>query len=190
MAASDAFVLLLTGPAGAGKSAAAREWAASRASTTAHIPVDDVRELVVAGFADPREGWTAETQRQYDLARRNCAAMAKNNVAAGVTTVIDDAIFPHWESCDYAGWRAALGETPHYLVALLPDETAVITRNARRHGRRLLAPEMLHVIYEMMEPWRDQRRVPVLDTTNLLIPEVALAIQRAVETLRASGDSG
>lgn len=186
----DAFVLLVTGPAGAGKSAAAHAWAAGRATSTAHIQLDDVRELIVAGFADPRDGWTAETQRQYELARRQCADMARRYVAAGVTTVIDDAIFPLWESCDYAGWDAALGDTPHYLVTLLPDEASIIARNAQRHGRRLLTTDLLHVIYAMMEPWRDQQRFPVLDTSALSIAETALAIQRAVDILRTRGASG
>jgi adenylylsulfate kinase-like enzyme len=83
-----AFVLLITGPAGAGKSAAAAAWAAGRATLTAHIALDDVREFIAADYADPRDGWTIETQRQYDIARPNCADMARRYVAAGITCVI------------------------------------------------------------------------------------------------------
>lgn len=187
---NGAFVLLVTGPAGAGKSAAAHAWAANRATPTAHIQLDDVRELIVSGFADPRDGWTSETQRQYELARRHCADMAGGYVAAGVTTVIDDAIFPLWEACNYPGWNAALGDTPHYLVVLLPSEAAVIARNAQRHGRRLLTPDLLHVIYEMMEPWRDQRGFPIVDTSALSIAETAQDIHHALDVLRAGGASG
>jgi hypothetical protein len=108
-----------------------------------------------------------------------------------VACVIDDAIFPLGASLNYDdGWRIALGDTPHLFIALLPDEATVIKRNAYRHERRLLAPDMLHVIYEMMKPWRDQERFPVIDTTRLTISEVALAIERTVHSMREKGNSG
>ena len=58
-----AFVLFISGPAGAGKTAAAAVWAAGRSSPTAHISLDDVGELIATGYADPRDGWTPETRR-------------------------------------------------------------------------------------------------------------------------------
>ncbi len=57
MPQAQPFVLLITGPAGAGKSTAAAAWAARQTSPTAHISLDDVREFMVAGYADPRDGW-------------------------------------------------------------------------------------------------------------------------------------
>lgn len=185
----QAFVLLITGPAGAGKSAAAAAWAATQGSPTAHIQLDDVREFVAAGYADPRDGWTSETQRQYEIARQNCADMARRYVAAGITCAIDDAIFPRWDMVNFEGWRQLLLATPLYLLVLAPTLAAVAERNARRHGRRLLAPEMLHTIYDMMEPWREQRQWPVIDTSSLSVAETALAIQQAVEDMRKQGNS-
>lgn len=184
-----AFVLLITGPAGAGKSAAADAWVAGRTSPTAHISLDDVREFIAAGYADPRDGWTRETQRQYDIARQNCADMARRYVAAGITCVIDDAIFPQWADVNYAGWRQLLPDLAHHLVVLLPSLAVVTERNARRHGRRLLAPEMLSTIYDMMAPWREQSHYPVIDSSTLSIAETATAIQRAVEAMRERGNS-
>lgn len=183
------FVLLITGPAGAGKSAAAAAWARRQKSPTAHISLDDVREYIVAGYADPRDGWNDETQRQYELARRHCVYMARSFLAAGMTCVIDDAIFPHWTDASYDGWLAELKDIPHLLIVLLPDEASVIERNAHRHGRRLLAPDMLHIIYEMMASWRDQERFPIIDTTTLAISEVALAIEHTVNAMRERGNS-
>lgn len=155
MPQAQPFVLLITGPAGAGKSTAAAAWAARQTSPTAHISLDDVHEFMVAGYADPRDGWNDATQRQYELARLHRACIARSFVDEGVTCVIDDAIFPLWADVNYEGWKAELRNTPHLLIALLPDEVTVIHRNIQRHGRRLLAQDMLHVIYEMMKPWRD-----------------------------------
>ncbi len=182
-----AFVLLLTGPAGAGKSAAADAWATGQRRHAAHIALDDVREFVRAGWADPRDGWSPETDWQYGIARRNCADMARRYVAEGITCVIDDAIFPRWESANYAGWENLLAETPHCLIVLLPSYDAITARNARRAGRRLLAPEMLRTIYDMMFPWGEQQDAPIINTTSLTIAQTAQEIERVIAQLRASG---
>ena len=189
MSGGGAFVLLVSGPAGAGKSAAAATWASEQARYAAHIELDAVREFLKAGVADPRDGWTAETDWQYNIARRNCADMARRYVAEGITCVIDDAIFPLWESANYAGWRQALGETPHALIILLPSYATVAVRNAQRHGRRLLAPDMLRTIYDMMLPWEDQRDFPVIDTSSLTIAQTAQRMRSALDDLHAAPDA-
>lgn len=181
---NDAFVLLITGPAGAGKSAAAAAWAASQTRPAAHVSLDVVREFVVAGFADPRDGWSAETDWQYRIARSNCAAMARRYVSAGITCVIDDAIFPAWERVDYAGWAQELGDTPHELIVLMPSFEVVAERNARRSGRRLLSSDLLRTIYDMMRPWLEQHRFAVIADSTNSVEGTALAIQRAVESKR------
>lgn len=181
---SAAYVLLLTGPAGAGKSAVAERWASRRATPTAHIALDDVRQLVKAGYADPARGWTAETARQLELARRGCVALARLYVEAGITCVVDDAVFPAWEPAAYAPWDAALGALPHALVALMPSYATVRARNALRRGRQLLPEDLLRVIYDLMLPWRQQTRVPVLDNSAWSLDETA---ERLSETVRALG---
>src|SRR5690606_33563038 len=49
-----AIAVLLIGPAGAGKTSVAKYWADHRRMPTAHISLDDVREWVRSGFADPQ----------------------------------------------------------------------------------------------------------------------------------------
>lgn len=186
MPKEGAFALLLTGPAGAGKSAAARAWATARPGFSAHIQLDDVREQIIGGFADPIEGWSAQTQCQYEIARENCADMARRFVGEGIACVIDDAIFPLWEGVDYTGWRRLLADVPHMLVVLLPRYEVVVARNNRRQGRRLLAPALLRTIYDMMMPWAEQSEFPVIDNSALSLAETAQAIQRQVERLRPS----
>lgn len=179
-----AFVLLLSGPAGAGKSAAAREWARRQPGQVAHISLDDIRALLVNGFADPRDGWNAETDRQFVLARQNGADLARRFVHAGVVCVIDDAIFPDWQYANHAGWLSALGDLPSYLIVLMPSYETLVERNAQRSGSRVLGGPMLRDIYQMMLPWRDQTSAPVLDTTTLSITETAEGIQRELDRLR------
>ncbi|HZC07223.1 MAG TPA: AAA family ATPase, partial [Ktedonobacterales bacterium] len=123
-----AFTLVITGPAGAGKSVAAETWAQAQSQPTAHVSLDDVREFLRTGYADPRDGWTPEVDRQYQIARSLCAGMARRYVSEGITCVIDDAVFPLWDRVDFPSWRVALGETPSYLIALLPSYEAVVER--------------------------------------------------------------
>ncbi|MGW3558326.1 AAA family ATPase, partial [Streptomyces sp. NPDC000963] len=59
--------VLLIGPAGAGKTTVARHWAQRRRVPTAHISLDDVREWVCSGFADPQSGWNEHSEAQYRL---------------------------------------------------------------------------------------------------------------------------
>ncbi|HEX8730155.1 MAG TPA: AAA family ATPase [Ktedonobacterales bacterium] len=178
---SDPFILLVSGPAGAGKSAAADVWARSRPGYTAHIELDNVRECIKGGYADPRDGWSPDVDWQYRMTRANCADMARRYVSEGITCVIDDAIFPLWEDVNYAGWSQLLGAIPHQLIILLPDFETILARNARRSGSRLLSPEMLRVIYDMMLPWCDQHSYPVIDTSQLSIAQTAQRIQSALD---------
>ena len=171
MSHQHAFTLVITGPAGAGKSATAEAWAQAQSHPTAHVSLDTVREFLCAGYADPRDGWTPEVDRQYQIARSLCADIARRYVSEGINCVIDDAVFPLWDRVDFPGWRLALRETPTYLIALLPSYEAVVKRNARRQGRRLLQPPLLRTIYDMMLPWREQREIPSIDTSALTIAE-------------------
>ena len=178
------FILLLTGPAGAGKTTAARAWASKQQRPTAHIPLDDVREFVKSGFANPPDGWHEEVGRQYRLARQGCATLAINYINAGFLCVIDDAIFPEWEEVNYAGWQELLAGAPHYLIVLFPDFEYLVQRNRQRSGNRLLSEAMLRVIYDLMLPWRDQDAVPVIDNSKLSIDETVEALEVEVGRVR------
>ena len=180
-AAEAPFVLLVTGPAGAGKTSAAASWATARPRPAAQFSLDDVRDFLKSGYANPEDGWNEETQRQYDLARELSATLAARYVEVGITCAVDDAIFPEWPAADYAGWRDALAGVEHAVVVLLPRLDVVLERNERqpRVGRRRLRRETVEVIYELMLPWREAG-VPVIDNSDLSIAETVAEIDRAV----------
>ncbi len=175
------FLLLLTGPAGAGKTTVARVWASAQPRPAAHISLDDVRDFVKSGFVNPADGWNDEAERQLVLARQGCAFLARQYAQAGFLCIIDDAIFPGWESANYGGWEELLAGVPYYLVVLLPKFEYLIERNQHRTGNRLLSEAMLRTIYEMMLPWRDQTAFPVIDNSDLSIEETVRAVQAAGE---------
>lgn len=179
----NSFVLLLTGPAGAGKTTVAQVWASRQQRPTVHISLDDVRDFVKAGYANPSDGFASAIEQQYQLARQGCAALALIYAKAGFLVIIDDAIFPQWEAVGYNGWHELLLEVPHSLMVLLPAFESIAERNQQRSGRRLLSEGMLRTIYEMMLPWRDQHIFPIIDNSALSVEETVARLQSEVERL-------
>lgn len=81
--------LLLTGGPAVGKTVTATSLAEA-IPRTAHVDVDDIRQLVKNGGAAPWEG--AEGRAQQLLGVHNAAALAGNFEAAGFTVVLTDVV--------------------------------------------------------------------------------------------------
>lgn len=170
--------VLLIGPAGAGKTTIARHWADHRSVPTAHISLDDVREWVRAGFADPQSGWNENSEAQYRLARRTCGFAARNFLANGISCIIDDAVFPDRPVVGLGGWKRHVG--PGLLpVVLLPGLEIVLARNAERSGNRRLADEEVARIHGRMAGWYGSG-LPIIDNSKLDVPAAAKALDQVV----------
>ncbi|MGW4029801.1 AAA family ATPase [Streptomyces sp. NPDC004838] len=156
--------VLLIGPAGAGKTTVARHWATSRRVATAHISLDDVREWVCSGFADPQSGWNERSEAQYRLARRTCGFAARNFLANNISCILDDAVFPDRPVVGLGGWKRHVG--PGLLpVVLLPGLEVVLERNAERSGNRRLSDEEVATIHGRMAGWYGSG-LPIIDNSK------------------------
>ncbi|MCA1224079.1 AAA family ATPase, partial [Streptomyces sp. 8L] len=163
--------VLLIGPAGAGKTTVARHWARTRRVPTAHISLDDVREWVCSGFADPQSGWNEHSEAQYRLARRTCGFAARNFLANGISCILDDAVFPDRPVVGLGGWKRHVG--PGLLpVVLLPGLEVVLERNAKREGNRRLADEEVAGIHGRMAGWYGSG-LPIIDNSAYDVPTTA-----------------
>ncbi|MFI0738656.1 AAA family ATPase [Streptomyces sp. NPDC021100] len=170
--------VLLIGPAGAGKTTAARYWADTRRAPTAHISLDDVREWVRAGFADPQAGWNERSEAQYRLARRTCGFAARNFLANGISCILDDAVFPDRPAVGLGGWKRHIG--PGLLpVVLLPGLDVVLERNAERRGNRRLGDEEVARIHGRMAGWYGSG-LPIIDNSQQDVATTARLIDEAV----------
>jgi hypothetical protein len=166
--------VLLIGPAGAGKTTVARHWAATRPVATAHISLDDVREWVRSGFADPQQGWNEHSEAQYRLARRTCGFAARNFLANGISCILDDAVFPDRPVVGLGGWKRHVG--PGLLpVVLLPGLDVVLERNARRGGNRRLSDEEVAGIHGRMAGWYGSG-LPIIDNSAYDVETTARAL--------------
>ncbi|MGW3987509.1 Pro-rich N-terminal domain-containing protein [Streptomyces sp. NPDC004830] len=169
--AGTTLAVLLIGPAGAGKTSVAKYWADHRRVPTAHISLDDVREWVRSGFADPQSGWNDNSEAQYRLARRTCGFAARNFLANGISCILDDAVFPDRPVVGLGGWKRHVG--PGLLpVVLLPGLDIVLERNAERSGNRRLSDEEVARIHGRMAGWYGSG-LPIIDNSQMDVPETA-----------------
>ncbi|MFI6351166.1 Pro-rich N-terminal domain-containing protein [Streptomyces sp. NPDC050743] len=179
--------VLLIGPAGAGKTSVAKYWADHRRVPTAHISLDDVREWVRSGFADPQSGWNDNSEAQYRLARRTCGFAARNFLANGISCILDDAVFPDRPVVGLGGWKRHVG--PGLLpVVLLPGLDIVLERNAERTGNRRLTDEEVARIHGRMAGWYGSG-LPIVDNSQLDIPGTARVLDEVLARAIASPPS-
>ncbi|MFJ3305525.1 Pro-rich N-terminal domain-containing protein [Streptomyces sp. NPDC086549] len=179
--------VLLIGPAGAGKTSVAKYWADHRRVPTAHISLDDVREWVRAGFADPQSGWNDHSEAQYRLARRTCGFAARNFLANGISCILDDAVFPDRPVVGLGGWKRHVG--PGLLpVVLLPGLDIVLERNAERRGNRRLTDEEVARIHGRMAGWYGSG-LPIIDNSQLDVPGTARVLDDVLARAIASPPS-
>ncbi|MFC8278320.1 AAA family ATPase [Streptomyces sp. NPDC057271] len=176
--------VLLIGPAGAGKTTVARHWAQSRRVSTAHISLDDVREWVCSGFADPQSGWNEHSEAQYRLARRTCGFAARNFLANGISCILDDAVFPDRPVVGLGGWKRHVG--PGLLpVVLLPGLEIVLERNAERSGNRRLSDEEVASIHGRMAGWYGSG-LPIIDNSTYDVETTARVLDEVLARSIAS----
>ena len=96
-----------------------------------HIDVDGIREMVVSGLASPLE-WTDETTRQFELAIRASAAMARVYAEAGFAVVIEGGMDA--EMVERALAEAEISDR-FVGVVLQPRLDVALERNRRRTSK-------------------------------------------------------
>jgi hypothetical protein len=118
-------IFVISGSPGAGKSSVSRALV-QRFPRGVHVPVDDLRELVVSGIAHPVPDWTDETTHQFRLARENAACIAKNYAREGFIVALDDVIVPPDDP---------FSSLEPYRVLLRPNLQTLLSRNATRTNK-------------------------------------------------------
>lgn len=171
-------IFLIIGPPAVGKSTTSRALAA-RFPKSLHIPVDDLRNLVVSGLELPAAVWSAGMAHQLTLARTSAVQMALTYQAAGFMVAIDDFWDNHNFETDY---RALLDHPSLHKIILFPGQTEAYQRNLNRSGdspARVYIDQGIQIVYQRLHP-----EIPrlvgegwsAMDTTTLSVDEVVEAI--------------
>ena len=139
-------IFVITGPPAAGKSTLAHALM-QLYELGVHIPVDNIRELVVSGIAHPID-WTDETTRQFNLAEQAAADIACRYNDAGFAVAIDQ--------CNRTDVldeliAARFSERDVRRIVLVPSLETNHRRNLERNGKRF-TPDVLTDTIDRLNP--------------------------------------
>jgi adenylate kinase family enzyme len=172
-------VFILVGPPAVGKSTTSKALAA-KFNRSIHIPVDDIRDMVVSGLTLPGIEWSAELVQQIRLARESAVQMALNYQNAGFAVVIDDFIDPN----QLVEYRELLDKTDIHKFVLYPHQETAHARNLQRAGAdpaRSYIDDGIRIVYQQLNTLINPLRIDgwiVLDTTELSIEQTVSEIQK------------
>jgi len=141
-------IFLVVGPPAVGKSTTSRALA-SHFSKSVHIPVDDLRSMVVCGLLLPGPVWSDELAQQVALARKGAINIAVNYRQAGFAVVMDD----FWDSDHLSDYQGLFDQPEVHTVLLLPDQAAAFQRNRKRSGGDTgngYIDEGIRIVYEQI----------------------------------------
>ena len=122
-------IFFLAGAPAVGKSTTAHALAA-QFQKSIHIPVDNVRNMVVSGLVHPGE-WGTSLIEQLRLARESVTQMAHTYNKAGFVVIIDDFWDPNSRLVEY--YPLFQGPNVHKIL-LHPSQRSAEERNLKRFG--------------------------------------------------------
>jgi hypothetical protein len=157
-------VLLITGPAGAGKTSTAGEFLKQAEGTWAYINQDEVRQLVRTGYATAggyESDWSEATRQQWEVSIPICCDIASRYQAYGINCIIDFNSSPE----EFINWEKYLGNMEYKLIVLLPDEETVLLRNKNRDGRSRLKDKKITQNYKKLVSWKNEN-VAIIDNSE------------------------
>lgn len=154
-------VLIISGPAGAGKTAVALALC-ERFDRMLHVPVDDLRHWVVAGYRHP---WIEDQQalEQRDMACESASALARIAIRRRYAAVIDDVVLPP----QVEHYRRYLGDVRAavHMVTLLPSIEVCLRRDAPRPSP---IPDRVRALHQQLSEAAANGLLPghVLDSSD------------------------
>lgn len=163
-------IFIIIGPPAVGKSTASRAIAA-HFSKSIHIPVDDIRDMVVSGLVLPGKVWCAELAQQISLARKSVVHIALSYQAADFAVVIDD----FWDAGYPMDYQALTNHPNLHRVVLFPQQDEAHQRNLNRAGdspARAYIDEGIQIVYEQLNSVLPQLQHDgwiIVDTTTLSV---------------------
>ncbi len=172
-------IFLLVGPPAVGKSTTSRALAAHFPKSI-HIPIDDLREMVVSGLLLPSAEWSDGLKEQVTLARTSAVHMAAAYHNAGFSVVIDD----FWDSNTHSDYQTLLDLPYFHKIVLYPTQEEAHRRNLQRSGdspARGYIDEGIRIVYQQLNPVLSQLEETgwhIMDTTTIDVEETVASIHR------------
>jgi predicted kinase len=184
-------IFLIVGGPGVGKSTTSRVLAATFPRSI-HIPVDDLRHMVVNGLElpEPVPSWGPELIRQITLARDAAMRMALDYAEAGLAVVLDD----FYDQNHLAEYRTLLARPEAHAVFLVSTPEEARRRNAARAGEgESYIDTAIEFQHDLAAPHLDRLAADgwlILDTTAMDVDSVVAAILEHAEPAADGVGSG
>jgi chloramphenicol 3-O-phosphotransferase len=174
-------IFLISGMPAVGKSSVAHALL-QRFERGVHLPVDDLRAMVVSGMVHPVPTWTDAAAAQFALARASAVQMALRYSAAGYAVAIDDVLLSYDFDADYAPHFQ--GQQPQ-RVLLLPRLEVALQRNASRTNKDFHPDTLVGVITHLHAQYSsmDASGWHVLDSSDM-------TVEKTVDAILAYSNSG
>jgi len=172
-------IFLIVGAPAVGKSTISRALAA-RFDRSIHIPVDDLRHMVVAGLVLPDPAWGDPLVEQIGLARRTTIEAAIRYADAGFAVVIDD----FWAPPGLLEYDEMPAGRPFHRMLLRPDRDEAFRRNYGRHGEdpmRAFLDQGINLVYEALET--EVARARLADGRWLVLDNTSLPVDAAIDRI-------
>ena len=170
-------IYLIVGPPAVGKSTTSHALA-QRFELSIHIPVDDLRDMVVRGKLLPGPVWSDALAQQVTLARTAAIQMALAYHAAGFAVVMDD----FWDDDHREDYAALVGYPDFQRVVLLPKRAVAHQRNLARSGDttdRQYIDTGIAIVYDLL-----QKAMPTLEADGWLVVDTsALTPEEVVDRI-------
>jgi chloramphenicol 3-O-phosphotransferase len=167
-------ILFIIGAPAVGKTSTARAVAA-RFPRSIHIPVDDIRDMVVSGLVYPG-AWIPSLVEQLRLARQSVIQIARIYRSAGFTVVVDDFWDPNSQLEEY---HELFSEPDVHNILLYPSQLTAEARLVQRSGSLYGNEYIAHGIQAVYEHLNNnvhnliEQGWLVLDTTDQTVDETA-----------------
>lgn len=165
------FILLITGPAGAGKSSVS-EVVAREIKNCTDVPIDTLKDLIVSDFIYSE---LPEGLKQWELVGENAAAIANNFVAKGYNTIINGYLHN-------VALKKLLDRTEiTHKILLIPDVNVAFSRNSNRNNKDKLDKQSItrhYRNYQDNKLYHDFRKI---DSTKMSLEQT---VNEVINTIR------
>lgn len=167
------FVILITGPAGSGKSSVANELA-KKFERSAVIEVDTLRGMIKSGYVRP---WphTDEVDSQLSLSAKNACGLANNLLEKGFNVFIDDVVGKKL----FEQYSNFFMDRNFKAFLLLPSPEALLARFDNRGANDELR-ERTAELHKKFSDKRDQLNWQTIDSSEQSLEETAEQIYKAI----------